>query len=180
MSEPKDSDAQNLDLGALDDALGGLGDGVKQKQKRDAEADKNKDKSQGAYSIGDEQGVKGAGSDSPKTLSPSSARSASPNPAAATTTATAPPAVDAETQGKIKAIRGMFPSLDEDTVGAVLAAEGGDEESGECLVCNQPRTSPPLTHTSSSQPSMSCYPCQTHLQPRHRNQPLAVTQTQEQ
>lgn len=160
MSEPKESDAQNLDLGALDDALGGLEDGVSKPNQSSASGKKAND--QGAYNIDDSEPAKSTQadapkskqaaqeSDSPKTLSPSSLRSASPSPPSNTShaatapshqtqsksqsqapTAATPPSVDAETAGKIKAIRGMFPSLDDETVGAVLAAEGGDEENGK-------------------------------------------------
>lgn len=161
MSEPKDLDAQNLDLGALDDALGGLDDGVAKQEgqagsshKAGGQKAQTKPEEQGAYSLDDGKGsvAIAKSSESPHTLSPSSLRSASPNPVPVTADATQ--AADADTTSKIKAIRGMFPSLDEETVGAVLAAEGGNEENGKSS-CSEILQSRTLVSRTSC-PSFAC------------------------
>lgn len=165
MSEPASStSAQNLDLGALGDALGAPEDGTPTTRHTVKDDD-------AAYKIGgedeEEDGSQNGTSkeaapatsktslaakstdkaESPATLSPSSLRSMSPQPTPEeprSNRQTASkvsqsnqnprrpaPAQPTELQDKIKAVKGMFPSLDEDTVAAVLAAENGDEENGE-------------------------------------------------
>ncbi|CAO1634869.1 unnamed protein product [Parajaminaea phylloscopi] len=161
--------AQNLDLGALGDALGGVDDSAGSSKPRVGE-------DAAAYKIGDDdedskdaaEATKSRGpsltvsqpepgsddahrhdKDSPATLSPNSLRSVSPTaPIAPPAPPTVPkdrpsrePAavvpIDAaagagvpnDHREKAKAIKGMFPSLDEESIVAVLAAEDGDEEA---------------------------------------------------
>lgn len=91
------------------------------------------------------------GAPSPDTLSPNSLRSQSPvssSPPVASSDARdanslsqtnsedqkTPPAatqMSREMQDKVKAVKGMFPTIEVDTIAAVLAAEDGNEENGE-------------------------------------------------
>ncbi|PWY98778.1 hypothetical protein BCV70DRAFT_201576 [Testicularia cyperi] len=66
-----------------------------------------------------------AGSRSPATLSPSSARSLSPIPTSNSVSHTAHPG----TAPAVDELKGMFPNLDTETIAAVLSSRGGDKEA---------------------------------------------------
>lgn len=137
--------AQSVDLSALGDAL-------------DEAGSEHPSAGAGAYKLDDTDGSpKTLSPSSPRSLSPvgnapstgaaaaaaaaaptstPTRRSSQPQPQSQHQPPTSAPAtptsrMDPQLRGKVKAIKGMFPEMDEETIAAVLAAEGGDEESGE-------------------------------------------------
>lgn len=130
------------------------------------------------------------GAPSPDTLSPNSLRSQSPvssSPPVASSDARdanslsqtksedqkTPPAatqMSREMQDKVKAVKGMFPTIEVDTIAAVLAAEDGNEENGKSpqKLLVKERTRIDTCVFLSSQPSTCCYPwATTALRPPH-------------
>ncbi|CBQ67942.1 conserved hypothetical protein [Sporisorium reilianum SRZ2] len=113
---------------------------------------------------------------SPATLSPSSPRAMSPAP-----TAAAVPAVPAVPPA-VAELKVMFPDLDNETIGAVLASRGGDQEAAvnALLQMSDPNFKPTTTESRTDSDALLAQSIAMEEEHRHHEQLARRQQAQQQ